>query len=165
MLVVLESGDEKVNGTSKSDVLLIAADPKPKFVLAEALVVAPVPPYATAKVDPFQVPDVIVPTPVKLEEVMVDFKVVPDNVPASAITVISALPLNAVPLIFLEVANVVAVLALPVKLPMILLLKVFAPAIFCAPVEINPGLDSFAAANVNDVPLIVPPAEYAVVVV
>jgi hypothetical protein len=80
-------------------------------------VVTPVPPYATANVDPFQVPDVIVPTPVKLELVTVDFKVVPDNVPASATIVISALPLNAVPLIFLEVANVVAVLALPVNAP------------------------------------------------
>ena len=165
MLVVLESGDEKVNGTSKSDVLLIAADPNPKFVLAAAVVVAPVPPYATANVDPFQVPDVIVPTPVKLELVTVDFKVVPDNVPASATIVISALPLKAVPLIFLAVANVVAVLALPVKLPMILLLKVFAPAIVCAPVEINPGLDPSAAANVNDVPLMFPPAAYEVVVV
>ena len=80
-------------------------------------VVTPVPPYATANVDPFQVPDVIVPTPVKLELVTVDFKVVPDNVPASATIVISALPLNAVPLIFLAVANVVAVLALPVNAP------------------------------------------------
>ena len=80
-------------------------------------VVTPVPPYATANVDPFQVPDVIVPTPVKLELVTVDFKVVPDNVPASATIVMSALPLNAVPLIFLEDANVVAVLALPVNAP------------------------------------------------
>ena len=79
--------------------------------------VTPVPPYATANVDPFQVPDVIVPTPAKLELVTVDFKVVPDNVPASATIVISALPLNAVPLIFLAVANVVAVLALPVNAP------------------------------------------------
>ena len=117
MFVVLESGDEKVNGTSKSDVLLIAADPNPKFILAAEGEVAPVPPYATANVDPFQVPDVIVPTPVKLELVTVDFKVVPDNVPASATIVMSALPLNAVPLIFLEVANVVAVLALPVNAP------------------------------------------------
>ena len=62
MLVVLDNGDENVNGTSKSDVLLIAADPNPKFVLAAAVVVAPVPPYATAKVDPFHVPEVIVPT-------------------------------------------------------------------------------------------------------
>ena len=77
----------------------------------------PVPPYATANVDPFQVPVVIVPTPVKLELVTVDFKVVPDKVPASATIVISALPLNAVPLIFLAVANVVAVDAFPVKAP------------------------------------------------
>ena len=80
-------------------------------------VVTPVPPYATANVEPFQVPEVIVPTPVKLELITVDFKVVPDNVPASAIIVISALPLNAVPLIFLAVANVVAVDAFPVKAP------------------------------------------------
>jgi len=67
--------------------------------------------------EPLQVPDVIVPTLVKFELVIVDFKVVPDNVPASAIIVISALPLNAVPLIFLAVANVVAVLAFPVNAP------------------------------------------------
>jgi len=80
-------------------------------------VVTPVPPYATANVDPFQVPDVIVPTPVKLELVTVDFKVVPDNVPASATIVMSALPLNGVPLIFLAVANVVAVEAFPDNAP------------------------------------------------
>ena len=77
----------------------------------------PVPPFAIAIVEPFQVPEVIVPTPVKLELVTVDFKVVPDNVPASATIVISALPLNAVPLIFLAVAKVVAVDALPVNSP------------------------------------------------
>ena len=53
---------------------------------------------------------------------------------------------------------VVAVAALPVKLPMILLLNVLAPAIVCAPVEIKPGLDASAAVNVKLVPLIVPPA-------
>lgn len=79
--------------------------------------VEPVPPLAIAIVEPFQVPEVIVPTPVKLELVTVDFKVVPDNVPASATIVISVLPLNAVPLIFLAVANVVAVEAFPDNAP------------------------------------------------
>ncbi len=118
MLVVLESGEENVNGTSKSDVLLIAADPNPKFILAAAFVVAPVPPYATANVDPFQVPVVIVPTLVKLELTTLLAKVVPVNVFASAAIVMFALPSKAVPLIFLAVARAVAVLAFPNKGPL-----------------------------------------------
>jgi hypothetical protein len=47
--------------------------------------VNPVPPYATPIVDPFQVPEVIVPTPVKLELVTEAFKIVPVKVPAFAI--------------------------------------------------------------------------------
>ena len=56
-----------------------------------------------------------VPTLVKLEPVIVDFKVVPVKVPASAeaVIVISSLPSNATPLIFLAVDNFVAVLAVP----------------------------------------------------
>jgi hypothetical protein len=56
----------------------------------------------------------IVPTLVKLEPVTVAFNVVPESVPAAAGTVMSALPSNATPLIFLDVANFVAVAALPV---------------------------------------------------
>ncbi len=57
-----------------------------------------------------------VPTLVKLDPVIVEFKIVPDKVPASATAVIdiSALPSNATPLIFFVVANFVAVAALPV---------------------------------------------------
>ena len=55
-----------------------------------------------------------VPTLVKLDPVIVAFKVVPVNVPASAVTVISALPSNATPLMVFEEANLVAVPALPV---------------------------------------------------
>ena len=50
------------------------------------------------------------------------------------------------------------------------LLKVFAPAIVCTSVDINPGFVVLAAANVNVLPLIVPPVvevlvfEYANVV-
>ena len=56
-----------------------------------------------------------VPTLVKLEPVTVNFKVVPVKVPASAVEVIviSALPSNATPLMFLAVANLVAIAALP----------------------------------------------------
>jgi hypothetical protein len=43
--------------------------------------------------------------------------VVPDKVPAAAGTVMSALPSNATPLIFLGIAKVVAVAALPVVEP------------------------------------------------
>ena len=62
---------------------------KPKFVLAAATFVAPVPPFAIATV--------------------------PIRVPASAVEVIviSALPSNATPLMFLAVANLVAIAALP----------------------------------------------------
>ena len=63
-----------------------------------------------------QTPLVIVPTVVRLDSTIVDFKEVPDKVVASAVTVISALPSNAIPLIFFEAANFVAVAALPVVL-------------------------------------------------
>ncbi len=69
------------------------------------------------------------PTLVKLELTTLLANVVPVNVPAAAATVISELPLNATPLIFLEVARVVAVLALPVNGPT----KVFAVIV---PVEV-----------------------------
>ncbi len=74
MFVVLESGDENVNGTSKSDVLLFAAVPNvlyantsepianPKFILAAEDEVAPVPPLVIAIAVPLHVPEVIVPT-------------------------------------------------------------------------------------------------------
>jgi hypothetical protein len=58
-----------------------------------------------------------VPTLVKLEPVTVAFNVLPVKVPAAAVTVISALPSNATPLMFLGVANFVAVAALPVVEP------------------------------------------------
>ena len=61
---------------------------KPKFVLAPAEVVAPVPPFATGTI--------------------------PDKVAAAAVIVISALPSKATPLIFLGAANFVDVAALPV---------------------------------------------------
>ena len=60
----------------------------PKFALAPAAVLAPVPPFAT--------------------------RTVPDNVDAAVEIVISALPSNATPLIFLGAANFVAVAELPV---------------------------------------------------
>ena len=54
---------------------------------------------------------------VKLEFTTFAARVVPDNVPAAAAMVTSALPSKATPLIFLVAANFVAVLALPVKAP------------------------------------------------
>ena len=54
---------------------------------------------------------------VKLEFTTFAARVVPDNVPAAAAMVISALPSKAIPFIFLVAANFVAVLALPVKAP------------------------------------------------
>ena len=115
-LIALESGAVKVNGAEKSAMLLVAAVPNSKLVLAPAAFEAPVPPFASAIVVPFQTPEVIVPTLVRLDSTIVDFKEVPDKVVASAVTVISALPSNAIPLIFFEAANFVAVAALPVVL-------------------------------------------------
>jgi hypothetical protein len=55
---------------------------KPKFVLASAAVVAPVPPLAITISVALHTPDVIVPTLVKLEPVIVEANVVPVKVPA-----------------------------------------------------------------------------------
>ena len=66
---------------------------------------------------PFHTPLVIVPTLVKFELTTLLAKVVPVNVPAAAVTVISAEPSKATPLIFFVAANFVAVLAFPVKAP------------------------------------------------
>jgi hypothetical protein len=84
---------------------------------AADFVVAPVPPLVIAISVAFQVPLVIVPRLVKLDVTTLLAKVVPVKVFASAAIVIAALPLNATPLIFLDVANVVAVEALPVNAP------------------------------------------------
>jgi hypothetical protein len=91
--------------------------------------------------DPLQVPEVIVPTVAKLaNEVNVVFEVAE------------------------MLLAVVAVVAFPKKLVAVTsLLKVFAPAIVCAPVEIKPGFDASAAVNVKVVPLMVPPFEDPVV--
>ena len=60
---------------------------------------------------------VIVPTPVKLELVTLLASVVPVNVFDDAVTVISAEPSNAVPLIFFGALSLIAVLAVPDKVP------------------------------------------------
>ena len=57
---------------------------------------------------PFTSKDTNLPTLVKLEPVTVGFKVAPVNVPAAAVTVISAPPSNATPLMFFEAVNLVA---------------------------------------------------------
>jgi hypothetical protein len=89
----------------------------PKFVLASAAVVAPVPPFATAIVVPLQVPEVIVPTLVKPELITLLASVVPVNVFELVAIVISELPSKATPLMFLEAASFVAVLAFPLNGP------------------------------------------------
>ena len=71
-------------------------------------VVAPV-----NEVAPLTVSDDNVPTLVRLDAVTPEARVAPVSVPAAAVTVMSAEPLNATPLIFREVAKVVAVEALP----------------------------------------------------
>jgi hypothetical protein len=103
--------------------------------------VAPVPPLAISTSVPLQVPVVIVPTVSKLAK---EVKVVLD--------------------VAVMLLAVVAVVALPKKLVAVTsLLKVFAPAIVCAAVEINPGLLASAAVKVKVVPLMVPPFEDPVV--
>mgnify|MGYP003348102075 CR=1 FL=1 len=62
-----------------------------------------------------QVPVASVPTEVKLEETTEELRVVPERVPASAVTVIAAVPSKDTPLIALAVARAVAVLALLVR--------------------------------------------------
>jgi hypothetical protein len=79
---------------------------------------------------PFTVALFKTPTLVKLDPVIVVFKEVPVKVPALAAIVISPVPSKAIPLIFLAVVNLVAVLAnvavaaLPVILPLIGLVTV-----------------------------------------
>ena len=59
--------------------------------------------------------DVRVPRDVREDAVTPDARVSPVSVPAAAVTVMSALPLKLVPLMFRAVCNVVAVEALPVR--------------------------------------------------
>jgi hypothetical protein len=88
------------------------------FVAEAALpVVEPELPVTLPTIGLVTVRFVSVPTLVRLEPVTLAFKVVPDSVPAAAATVMSALPSNATPLMFLGVAKVVAVAALPVVEP------------------------------------------------
>ena len=56
----------------------------------------------------FHTPVAIVPTLVKEEFITVDLRVLPDNVPAAAVTVIAADPLKSTPFIALAVVNVAA---------------------------------------------------------
>ena len=105
-----EAAINDVNATLFNEVYV------PAFVKAAAAVVAPVPPLAISIVVALQTPEVIVPTLVKLDAVTLLAKVVPVKVFASAAMVISAEPSNAVPLMFLALAKMVAVAALPVVL-------------------------------------------------
>jgi hypothetical protein len=65
-----------------------------------------------------------VPTEVKDEAVTPEFRVPPDNVPAAAVTVMSAEPLKETPLMLRAVARVVAVPALPLTEPVIVFVTV-----------------------------------------
>jgi len=71
--------------------------------------------YAFAIPVPCQTPVAIVPTDVRDDPTTVAARDVPDNVPAAAVTVIAADPSKFTPLIARAVANVVAVVALPVS--------------------------------------------------
>ena len=60
-VIVFESAEINV---PEAPVFWVAIVPRPRFVLAPAAVVAPVPPFATAIAVAFHVPTVRVPTPV-----------------------------------------------------------------------------------------------------
>jgi hypothetical protein len=83
-----------------------------------------------------------VPTEVKLEVSTVAFNSVPVSVPASAVTVMFAVPSNAVPLIVLAVVKRVAVpefpVTLPVTLPVNAPVNVFAETV-AAEIAVNEG--------------------------
>ena len=85
------------------------------FFEADNLVEVPALPVTLPTIGLVTVKFVKVPTLVKLEPITVEFNAVPVNVPAAAGRVISAVPSNAIPLIFLAVANFVAVAALPTE--------------------------------------------------
>jgi hypothetical protein len=141
LLIVVAKLPFPLPETSPVKVVVAVADitsvpiTKPRFVLAPAAVVAPVPPFATAIVVPLHVPEVIVPTVFKFDK-----------------------DVNVVFVVAVILPAVVAVVAFPKKFGAeTSLLNVLAPAIVCVPVEINPGLVASAAVNVKVVPLIVPP--------
>jgi hypothetical protein len=79
---------------------------------------------------------VSVPTLVREDVTTDEFNVVPVNVPAAAVTVMSADPLNDTPLMFLAVCNVVAVEALPVRAPA----NVVAVIVAVLGLTVNPAL-------------------------
>ena len=146
----LEKAIAALASTSASAIIdLVAKAPNPKFVLAPAAVVAPVPPFVIAISVPLHTPVVIVPTLVKLELNTLFAKLFPVSVFASAVIVIFVLPSNATPLIFLVAANLVAVLALPFTLPVKspFTLPVNAPVKFVAVTVLNPAKDVVVAPN------------------
>lgn len=75
---------------------------------------APEPENVPAVTVPVTLSDPSVPTLVRDDAVTPDARVVPVRVPAAAVTVMSADPLNATPLMLRAVCNVVAVAAFPV---------------------------------------------------
>ena len=125
-------------------------------------VVAPVPPLATAIVVPFQVPLEMVPkvvievepakgaAPIELYEIVFiaePLNVFPETSPEPILLKVKAfvvlteilifpLPSNDVPLIVTGVANLVAVAALPLIDPMMVLLNVFEPVTVCIPASV-----------------------------
>ena len=99
---------------------VVAVDAFP--VRAPVKVVADIEPVPVMLFEPIaRAPPIVkpvkVPTLVRDEAVTPEFRVAPERVPAAAVTVISAEPLNDTPLILRAVARVVAVEALPVKAP------------------------------------------------
>ena len=140
VLSALNLGKVIADGSARVNTFCpIVVPPKP--VLAKGAVVAPVPPFAIATV-PVTFPAVVavpafpvtlpviglvtvkfakVPTEVSEEERTFEASVAPVKVVASATAVMVILPVpsNGTPLMFLAVASLVAVAALPVTLPAI----------------------------------------------
>ena len=92
---------------------------KPKFVLAAAGKVAPVPPFANAIAVPLQTPEVMVPTLVKLDVTILFANVVPVKFPAETVILISPVPSNGIPFIFFGTESLFALFAVPDNVPVI----------------------------------------------
>src|SRR5665213_1733884 len=69
-----------------ADVVASADEPLPKRSEPAAILLQPVPPWATSMVVPFQTPEEMVPNEVSKEETMLLASVVPVRVPAGAMT-------------------------------------------------------------------------------
>ena len=112
--------EDKVDPSTDADTVIsfVPSNSTPLIFLPVANIVAvPALPVTLPEIAFVTVKFANVPTEVNDEFTTVEFNVVPVRVPAAVVMVISEAPSKAVPLIFFDAANLVAVDALPVKLP------------------------------------------------